>query len=54
VHFIPTLADQISKAAPWAIYGALLIVLMVVLPGGIAGGLNLLWSKVGRRTGAIQ
>jgi branched-chain amino acid transport system permease protein len=54
VQFIPNLADQISKAAPWAIYGALLIVLMVVLPGGIAGGLNLLWSKVGRRSGAIQ
>jgi len=54
VQFIPNLADQISKAAPWAIYGALLIVLMVVLPGGIAGGLNLLWSKVGRRPGAIQ
>jgi len=54
VQFIPNLADQISKAAPWAIYGALLIVLMIVLPGGIAGGLNLLWSKVTNRTGALQ
>ena len=54
VQFIPNLADQISKAAPWAIYGALLIILMIVLPGGIAGGLNLLWSKVTNRTGALQ
>jgi len=54
VQFIPNIADQISKAAPWAIYGALLIVLMIALPGGIAGGLNLLWSKVANRTGALQ
>ena len=54
VQFVPNLADQISKAAPWAIFGALLIVLMIVLPGGIAGGLNLLWSKVSNRTGALQ
>ena len=52
VQFVPNLADQISKAAPWAIYGALLIILMVVLPTGIAGGLNLLWSKVARRSSA--
>jgi len=52
VQFVPNLADQISKAAPWAIYGALLIILMVVLPTGISGGLNLLWSKVARKSGA--
>ena len=54
VQFVPNLADQISKAAPWAIFGALLIVLMIVLPGGIAGGLNLLWTKVSNKTGALQ
>jgi len=53
VQFVPNLADQISKAAPWAIFGTLLIVLMIVLPGGISGGLNLLWSKLGRRSVSV-
>jgi len=26
IQFIPNVADQISKAAPWAIYGVFLIV----------------------------
>jgi branched-chain amino acid transport system permease protein len=30
-------ADQISKAAPWAIYGVFLIAFMYVMPTGVAG-----------------
>ena len=37
IQFIPNVADQISKAAPWAIYGVFLIVCMFAMPGGIAG-----------------
>jgi len=37
IQFVPNLADQISKAAPWAIYGVFLIAFMYLLPGGIAG-----------------
>ncbi len=37
IQFVPNLADQISKAAPWAIYGIFLIAFMYLLPGGIAG-----------------
>lgn len=48
VQFIPNLADQISKAAPWAIYGALMIVFMYVMPAGIAGALRLAWARVER------
>ena len=33
---MPNIADQISKAAPGAIYGVILIVFMFVAPGGIA------------------
>ena len=29
IQFVPNLADEISKAAPWAIYGIFLIVLHV-------------------------
>ncbi|WP_422822935.1 branched-chain amino acid ABC transporter permease [Variovorax humicola] len=36
LQFIPNLAGGISKAAPWAIYGSLLILCMFVAPGGAA------------------
>jgi branched-chain amino acid transport system permease protein len=37
IQFVPNLADQISKAAPWAIYGVLLIGFMYLMPTGMAG-----------------
>jgi branched-chain amino acid transport system permease protein len=37
IQFIPNVADQISKAAPWAIYGVFLIVVMYMMPTGVAG-----------------
>ncbi|MBA2689252.1 MAG: branched-chain amino acid ABC transporter permease [Burkholderiales bacterium] len=45
IQFIPNIAGQISKAAPWAIYGILLIVFIYVMPTGMAG----LLSSIGRR-----
>jgi branched-chain amino acid transport system permease protein len=49
IQFVPNLADQISKAAPWAIYGALMIVFMYVMPTGIAGALRLAWLRLAAR-----
>lgn len=37
IEFVPDLAGKLSKAAPFALYGVLLIVCMVVMPGGAAG-----------------
>jgi branched-chain amino acid transport system permease protein len=37
IQFVPNVADHISKAAPWAIYGVLLITLMYLMPSGVAG-----------------
>ena len=37
IQFVPNFADQISKAAPWALYGAVLITFVYLLPTGIAG-----------------
>jgi branched-chain amino acid transport system permease protein len=37
IQFVPNLADQISKAAPWAIYGVFLIGFMFLMPTGVAG-----------------
>lgn len=45
IQFIPNVADQISKAAPWAIYGVFLIVFMYVMPTGVAGFIRLLRAR---------
>lgn len=37
IQFIPNLADQISKSAPSAIYGVLLIATVFVMPSGLIG-----------------
>jgi branched-chain amino acid transport system permease protein len=37
IVFIPNIAEGISKAAPWAIYGVMLILCMYVLPTGVMG-----------------
>jgi branched-chain amino acid transport system permease protein len=35
IVFVPNIANQISKAAPWAIYGVFLIGFMYLMPGGL-------------------
>ena len=52
IQFVPNVADHISKAAPWAIYGIFLIGFMYVMPFGIAGFTRLMWSRVLRRLAA--
>ena len=50
VQFVPNIADQISKSAPWAIYGIFLIVFMYFMPLGINGGVQKLRARFfGRR-----
>jgi branched-chain amino acid transport system permease protein len=48
IQFIPNIADQISKAAPWAIYGVFLIVFMVVMPSGVAGFVRIARGRLQR------
>ncbi len=45
IQFVPNIADELSKSAPAAIYGVLLIVLMVLMPTGVMGLLRKLWSR---------
>jgi branched-chain amino acid transport system permease protein len=53
IEFIPNFADKLSKAAPGAVYGIILIAVMFLLPAGAGGGLYMLWRKLTRRrTGA--
>lgn len=51
IQFVPNWAQDISKAAPWAIYGVFLIVFMYAMPRGVAGALRLLWMRRPRRGG---
>ena len=44
IQFVPNIADQISKAAPWAIYGVFLIGFMYLMPMGINGAIRLGWG----------
>jgi branched-chain amino acid transport system permease protein len=48
VQFVPNWAQDISKAAPGAIFGIFLIAFMYVMPHGIAGFLWLAWIRVTR------
>ena len=60
IEFVPNYADQLSnlfgesaKALPGAIYGALLIGLMYVMPTGVAGALRMaprLLARLSQRT----
>ena len=52
IEFVPNIADQISKAAPQAIYGILLIAVMYMMPMGVVGLLRLLGARLGRATSA--
>ncbi len=45
IQFIPNIADEISKAAPGAVYGLLLIAFMFLLPGGLASLIRILSGK---------
>ena len=49
IQFVPNFADQISKAAPWAIYGAVLLVFIYLMPGGVAWMLRGVTGKLLRR-----
>jgi len=45
IQFVPNIADELSKSAPAAIYGVLLIVLMYLLPTGVMGMVRKLWAR---------
>jgi branched-chain amino acid transport system permease protein len=49
IQFVPNWAQDISKAAPWAIYGVFLIAFMYAMPRGIAGSLRLATARWLRR-----
>ena len=49
IQFIPNVADEISKAAPWAIFGLFLIGFVYLMPMGISGALRMAVARLTRK-----
>ncbi len=45
IQFVPNIADEISKAAPWAIFGIFMIGFVYLMPTGVAGAIRLLLAN---------
>ena len=45
IQFIPNIADEISKAAPWAIFGVFMIGFVYLMPTGVAGAVRLITAR---------
>jgi branched-chain amino acid transport system permease protein len=45
IQFVPNIADEVSKAAPWAVFGILMIVFVYLMPTGVAGALRLITAR---------
>ena len=49
IQFVPNIADEISKAAPWAIFGLVLIAFVYVMPAGVAGAIRMAMARLQRK-----
>jgi branched-chain amino acid transport system permease protein len=49
IQFVPNIADEISKAAPWAIFGIFLLGFVYVMPFGVAGAIRMLMARTARK-----
>ena len=49
IQFVPNIADEISKAAPWAIFGLFLLAFIYVMPMGVAGAIRLGLARLTRK-----
>jgi branched-chain amino acid transport system permease protein len=49
IQFVPNIADDISKAAPWAIFGLFLLAFVYVMPVGVAGAIQMAMARLQRK-----
>ena len=49
IQFVPNIADEISKAAPWAIFGLFLLGFTYLMPMGIAGAIRMGLARLTRK-----
>jgi branched-chain amino acid transport system permease protein len=48
IQFVPNIANDISDAAPWAIYGLAMLLFMYAMPHGVVGSLGPLLARLTR------
>ena len=46
IQFVPNIADELSKAAPWAVFGVFLIGFVYLMPTGAAGAVRALRKRL--------
>ena len=53
---MPNLAEKVSKAAPGAVYGVILIAMMFLMPGGAAGFVGAVFARFrrGAKSGELR
>jgi branched-chain amino acid transport system permease protein len=49
IQFVPNIADAISKAAPWAIFGIFLLGFVYLMPMGVAGAVRMAVARLSRK-----
>jgi branched-chain amino acid transport system permease protein len=49
IQFVPNIADEISKSAPWAIFGIFLILFVYTMPFGIAGAVRIGMARLSQK-----
>jgi len=49
IQFVPNIADEISRAAPWAIFGIFLLGFVYLMPMGVAGAVRMAVALLARR-----
>lgn len=49
IQFVPNIADAISKAAPWAIFGIFLLGFVYLMPMGVAGAVRMVVARLTRK-----
>lgn len=49
IQFVPNIADAISKAAPWAIFGIFLLGFVYLMPKGVAGAVRMAVARLTRK-----
>ena len=56
IEFVPNLAENVSKAAPGAVYGVILIAVMFLMPGGVASFFGSLFARFrrGSKSGELR
>jgi branched-chain amino acid transport system permease protein len=49
IQFVPNIADEISRAAPWAIFGIFLLGFVYLMPMGVAGAVRMAVARLERK-----